>query len=1482
MLDQAFTVCSNHSIKGLGVMAIVMDLNSSVSWAGDMSDNTFGPTSHSRQFDFTLTFEQSILSIIPSAVLLLVGPLRLLYLSRCQSKTSSEHKHYLLKLVAASINLALQISLLALWTVSPSARTSTSTPSAAMGLANAVIIIGLSYVEDRKSTRPSALLTVYLLLSILFDATQVRTLWLTHRTPIAAVQSSIIGTKIVMLSLESRGKTSYLQSPYKEYPPEATSGIVNLSFVWWLNRLFATGYRKLIGSRDLFDLDPGLASATAGERLKRVWKKHGISQDKRSLPWAFIRCFWWEFLTVVFPRPCMIGFSFAQPFLISAAINFVEKPTTPETRSNGYGLIGAALLIYLGLALSNVHYRQQFSRVTTLFRGAMIFLIHDRTLTLQDGLHTESAALTLMSTDIDGIIEHLENFNDAWARTIEVAIGTWLLERQLGATCVVPLILTIACLGGQKLVARTIGENQQNWNLEIQTRVKNTSSVLGSMKAAKISGLSNALAQSLQRQREQELFVSRAFFKGIMWLNGLASVPRIWSPVITFIVYAIQVQIKSESLTTIKAFTALSIITLVTTPAERLLAVLPQLAAAMGCFSRIHEYMVSTPAKDNRIGGEGSESFDLETGPSFEEKKTLPRMLVTEYDEPEAAITLNKVTALPSQTASYPALTDVSFTTKTGSLLVVTGPVGSGKTTLLKAILGELDCQSGIVYVRSRRISYCSQNPWLLNTTIKKTVTGISDDEVDGKWYKTALYSCDLDEDIHSWPEGDQSEVGSRGLTLSGGQKQRLALARAVYSRQDIALLDDVLSALDVRTQDIVIQRLFASDGIFRQLGTTVILVTHNARLLHAADSVISLGTDGRVQLEKRTGDDIGYAGFFQDTQSSGKGEQDDPNDEVQDQATTSPACAPNLINDIEDLDRSRQMGDLSVYSYYAQTAGPVIITSFLVAHAVLAFAENFPQVWLSMWTKAGGRHLPLYLSVYVALALAASALTIICIWLVFLKLMPKSAISLHWRLLDAVIQAPLSFFASTDSGVTLNRFSQDMTLVDLALPIALMSTSEAFFSCLATVGLIATGSAFMAVTIPFTLVTLYLLQKIYLKTSRQLRFLDLESRSPLYSHFTEILEGLPTIRAFGWQAASTKVLIRYLDQSQKPYYMLLCAQRWLNLVLDIVVMALATIVVALAVKLRGSTNAGLLGVALNNILGFNQSLSYLITSWTTIETSLGAIARVKSFVESTPSEIPPHGSSDPPVGWPTKGEISIQDLCLSYRDGALVLDNISMLISPGAKIGICGRTGSGKSSLILALLRLIHPTQGKIITDGIDTATMSPPAVRDGLIAVPQDPFTLLGSVRYNADIMSASNDEEIIAVLKQVGVWEAIQARGGLDAILEDHPLSQGEQQLFCLARAIIKKRTTKHGCQVLILDEATSSMDAETDRQTQKVLREVFHDCTVVSVAHKLDTIIDFDRIAVLEDGHLVEFDTPDKLLAREGGLFRRMYYATDIIA
>lgn len=370
-----------------------------------------------------------------------------------------------------------------------------------------------------------------------------------------------------------------------------------------------------------------------------------------------------------------------------------------------------------------------------------------------------------------------------------------------------------------------------------------------------------------------------------------------------------------------------------------------------------------------------------------------------------------------------------------------------------------------------------------------------------------------------------------------------------------------------------------------------------------------------------------------------------------------------------------------------------------------------------------------------------------------------------------------------------------------------------------------------MAITVPVLLLVVYFIQDIYLKTSRQLRFMDLEAKSPVYSHFLETLDGLPIIRAFGWQESAIKAHLVRLDASQRPYYLLFCIQRWLSLVMDLLVAGMAVTVVALAVELRSSTTAGLLGVALNNVLTFNSTLSNLITEWTSLETSLGAISRVRSFESTTISEQLPEECQTPPDDWPTRGAIQFQDLSATYGDEALVLNNINMDIAPGQRVGICGRTGSGKSSLLLTLLRLLDMHSGTITIDGLDLRTIPRSDIRSRLIAIPQDPFMLLGSVRLNADPSGAVSDEIITGALIKIGLWSLLESRGGLDANMQEQPLSHGQQQLFCLARAMLRKG------RVLILDEATSNVDSETDKSMQRIIREEFGNHTIITVAHRV---------------------------------------------
>lgn len=384
------------------------------------------------------------------------------------------------------------------------------------------------------------------------------------------------------------------------------------------------------------------------------------------------------------------------------------------------------------------------------------------------------------------------------------------------------------------------------------------------------------------------------------------------------------------------------------------------------------------------------------------------------------------------------------------------------------------------------------------------------------------------------------------------------------------------------------------------------------------------------------------------------------------------------------------------------------------------------------------------------------------------------------------------------------------------------------------------------------------------------MRLLELESKAPLFSQFNETIEGLATIRAFGRQRSFHRWNLELLDASQRPFYFLFCIQRWLNLVLDLVITGLAVILVTLAVELPSTTSAGAIGIALVNVLNYNQLLAELITAWTSLETSIGAVSRVSSFVKETAPETQPNELPSVAEDWPANGAVDIQRISASYTpDSASVLSDISISIRPGEKVGICGRSGSGKSSLFLVLLRLLDLSSGSIRIDGVPLEEVNREQIRSRLNVLPQDAVILPGSLRFNMDPLATSSDKSIGAALRRVGLWDILHDRGGLDAEIGALRLSHGQLQLLVFARAVL------HPGRIIVMDEATSSLNQASEAIVSQLIQEEFAQKTVIAIAHRLQTIRNFDRVLVLDSGRIVEVGNPDDLLQIENGHFKRLW-------
>ncbi|KAJ5366510.1 hypothetical protein N7541_000451 [Penicillium brevicompactum] len=1438
-------------------------------------------------FDFSLLFEESILQILPILLMLIIAPVRLWQLSYTRNKVVSSFLVFI-KLAAWFALLGLQIAQTALWALPAADRTKTSIPANALLTVGVLVLSLLSYTEHVRSVKPSFILNTYLFCSLLFDIARSRTLWLrsedSFTTTIAIITTVAVGVKSLLFILEAIEKRHILQSEYAGYPPEATAGFYNRAMFWWLNPLFKIGFNGALRVEDLFALDKELGSARLLARFSQKWSKVD-TKAPNTLQWESMKAAKWPLLAGIPARACVVAFNFCQPLLLERSLSFFNSPVDPSNTNIGYGLIGAYIMVYGGLAISMGQYQHLTYRGITMVRGVLITMLYKKAtcLTLSDADPANS--MTLMSADVERITQGWSTLHEIWANSVEIALAIYLLERQLGISCIVPVCVALFALVGSLVGMSFVVAHQAKWLEAIEKRISSTSGMLGSIKGVKMLGLQDSFMKFVHGLRLSELDISRKFRTLLVYNMGFGWLTRIFAPIFTFGIY---VGISSEPLNVSRVFTSLSLFSLLADPLLTLVMALMSFAGAVGSFQRIQEFLEKDTYSDGRQKPSETQSHD-----NIDEKRLLPKSVDLDLgsihtDSTESFTRLStpcSSNAMVIEGGSFgweadkdPILKDINVTVANGSFTMLIGPSGCGKSTLLKALLGEIPSAHGKVELSSSSVAFCDQTPWHMNGTIKESIVAMSG--YDPKWYASVLQACALEEDLAHFPRGDAAVIGSKGVALSGGQSQRIALARAVYARRKIIILDDALSGLDATTENHIFHSLFGQMGLFRQFGTSVIVASSSVTRLPYTDHIVVLESDGRI-LEQGTFASLNKTGGY--VSSFGLGSPDWEYTNRRYSGSTTYSSVGTTLKEKESLVQEPEIqepenhdagGDLGIYTYYVSAIGWFPAVFFVVAIAGFVFCISFPSIWLKWWAQSDTAHpkqeIGHYLGIYVMLGCVAMLSLIAGSWEMIIKMVPKSGEFFHRKLLTTVLSAPMLFFSSTDSGAILNRFSQDLMLIDMELPIAAINTVATFFLCLAQMALIGVSSKYAAISFPFVLALLFIIQKIYLRTSRQLRYLDLEAKAPLYSHFTDCLQGLVTLRAFGWQHAMEQKNIELLDLSQRPFYFMFAIQRWLTLSLDMVVAGIAVLLIILVVALRGSAlSAGSVGVALLNVIQFSQSIKLVVTFWTNLETHIGSIQRVKDFTTTVESEDKAGEDKDVPPNWPSNGAIKFDSVFAAYRPNEPVLNNVSLNVMAGEKVGICGRTGSGKTSMIMSLFRMMELTSGTITVDGVDISQLPRREIRSRINGVSQDSLLFKGSVRLNADPTGCYTDKDILAALKSVQLLPVLQEKGSLDTDIDEIHLSHGQKQLFCLARAILRPGN------ILVLDEATSNIDTKTDEIMQRVIREKFCGHTIISVAHKLDTILDYDRIVVLDAGQIVENGEPWTLLKEPKSHFSKLY-------
>ncbi|RDW86484.1 uncharacterized protein DSM5745_03126 [Aspergillus mulundensis] len=1419
-----------------------------------------GPRVHGcgTDFDLTLLFQESILGIGPLCVALLWAGLRVWQL-RADEVVVASRLLYWTKVIIYLLAAVLQITLLVVQGILKTSLTRATIAAHCLSLVGFLVFLLVSHYEHTRTVRPSTLLLLYLLYSTVADALRARTLWsmADDNAAASAVFTVICVCKFVLLVAE-RGRKS-VRPDIRKPSPDEEADIFSRAFLWWMLPLFIRVRLKSASPLTTETL-PGVESdmlrpISVGDERPTVF--HHLWDARK-----------WLLLTPIIPRLACIGFTFSQPFLVYRATVFMFEPDGPNIKKVGGGLIGAYAVVYVGIAASQAFYRQCTARAISAVRADLIGQIHHHTLKLSSSSTYRDSASMLMSADVERFAAGSRDMHECWACIIELALGIWLLEDRLGVTIAATGGLTAIFVALTMAVVPPAAKRQNKWLKAMENRIAATTQALAAIKGIKMTGVAPTIRKDLLGLRDIEDIKLRHFRYVLLVVAWAAWIPVIMAPIMGFTIYS---QAFGHTLTPPVVYRSLTIFTLFGDAIAALINSAIQFVTAIASLLRIQEFLLD----DNTRHDSRQLLSDIEKDTESDETSLLPsapvptqtgsevllRRLSRRLSRRQRPVTLQLTRASAGWSSEAPSIVqNATLDAAAPSILAVVGPIGSGKTTLLQMLLGETQHAAGSVALSSSHIGYCGQTPWLTNDTVRNNIIG--SDLFDEKWYSSVVLATALDRDFKEMAHGDATVVANEGGSLSGGQKKRVALARAIYSRAPIVVLDDPFNGLDGRTEGFVLEAVLGRRGLLRQGKTLVVWATSTAQQVRFADRVISLDQNGCV----RKRDSLLLVPPTDDT---GEEHEQTRNSFIFDVVQDGPAgglpqgpAAPRAIH-----------ASAGAHRYFVRFSGRRKFLVFLVLCAIFVFGVTFNQYWISRWAESSVTDPYSPQKMYIGVYFGIGALTLI-FWTAaaaffVITITQRSADRCHEAILDTVLGAPMSFLDSTAAGETINRFSQDMQLIDTELPYDVLGTVTQAMMVIGLYGIIIYSSPWSGCAIPAVAVAAYFLQLFYLPTSRQLRVLEIEAKAPLFSNFIETLNGLATIRALRWTAHYARRNLDAIRVAQQPFYLLFSAQNWLNLILDLITAGVAVAIMCVGVATRSPSNASL-GLALLSASNVGVSAKRLISHWTKLETSMAAVERVRFFTDSTPSEERTSAAVVGAQDWHGAGSVSFSNVSAKYtRSGPLVLRDVSITIRPGQRVAICGRTGSGKSTLLSALLRLLPLHSGTIHVDDTDITSLPPNTVRSRFITLLQEPLLITGTVRHNMCLYEPNaGDIEIIAALQAFpGLWEAINAQGGLDVALTEGLLSHGQRQLFCFARSTLS--LSRPGGKIVILDEPISQTgsDAETERLMDETIRERFKDCTVLCIAHNLGTIMSFDSVVVMDRGAVAETGSPTALLDDE---------------
>ena len=1032
------------------------------------------------------------LSVATAAGFTALAMLQVLYLSRRTSIARAPALLLAAKLIAGTAYTGLRLGLLIVATRQIDDETARLVASTALDFVASCLLLALSPLEHFKSPRPSILACSFLFLAFIYDVTRCPSLWAASRhhdgdwnsAAFTRLFTAAIIVEFAFLVLESARRKRWVAWDGADHSPEETSGILSLGLYAWLNPLLWRGYREPLTMPHLYPLD----RATSVETLHARSTPSLTGESTETSAWHLfswlVKPLGLAVLLPVFPRLCLLGFTFCQPFFLQRLLNFLSS--LEDDSSTASGLAAVAVFIYSGIAVSTALYWYYQDRFQSLLRAFLISAIYRKTNDLPHVGDGDSAAVTLMGADVERIYTGLRFMHEVWANTIQIALAAWMLQRQLGLAFLAPLIVVLLGFAGSFALSRRAVPYQGAWMARVQARTGVTSAVLARIKDLRVSGMTRPATALVQREREEEIRAGERSRVLTAISASLSQLPQAVAPALAF-------AFGPHALDETRAYTALSFLALLTAPLIVVLQSLPIIAACIACLRRIKVFSIQDGRVDGRllkIDDDSVKSEKLETGK-------------------EVFVSIDGGSF--GWTAGNAVLKKINLRLLKSSITFVVGPVASGKSTLCRALLGEVPHVQGSVTLRSDKLGYCDQTPFLVNATIRDNIIGFSSFDTDR--YVDVIQATMLVEDLKTLPVGDRTIIGTKGISLSGGQRQRVSLARALYHDAEILVLDDVFSGLDGSTQHSVCQSVFGPNGLLRRRGTTTIICTHSIQFLSFTDNIIALASDGTIAEqgsfteiagEERRAQRVGLprhqcSGSKLNESSMETGEMD-----IQATTTTIKDLLSTKAKPVTaTVPIPSPTIDLDVYRHWLSTIGILPLIPYLLFVIGNGFCSNFPNIWLKLWSEDSVSPTPEHsFAFWIGIYALLGAGVVLCVFpagLVMLRTAVRLAgTDLHHSTIDTVMHSSLRFLGSTDVGKVLNLFSQDMNIMDTQLPRMVNNLCFCLSNAIGQAVVIGVSSAWLVVSYPFFMALLWAVQRIYLPSSKRLRLLDLEAKTPL------------------------------------------------------------------------------------------------------------------------------------------------------------------------------------------------------------------------------------------------------------------------------------------------------------------------------------------------------------------------------------------------